>query len=208
MSQTEFYRGVAAAAAALATTTPATPAAQRAAAVHTALAPLFAATSAAASRACRRGCDHCCHLPVGVTFGEVLQLLAAVQEQGPLPARVAAAARRTAGTPWDRLVGQPCPLLADGACAVHAARPLPCRALASSDADACARALHAPVVVPFDGDAMWRGLGAGDVLAQAEAPAGHRELRSALAGVLAAPPAGRAVAFLAARAVGDQPARA
>lgn len=203
MSQTEFYRGVAAAAQALGRSQAP---AERAAAVHAAMAPLWDDTPHAGHRACRRGCDHCCHLPVGVTYGEVLRLLAAVERLPPLPEHVAAEARRTAAMPWRALVAQPCPLLADGACTVHAARPLACRALASSDADACARALRGPAVVPFDGDALWRGLGAADVLAGAETAAGHRELRSALAAVLAAAPAARAAAFLAARPVGDEPA--
>jgi hypothetical protein len=200
MSQTEFYRGVAAAALALA---PQQGPAERAAAVHAALAPLFDDTALAPTRACRRGCDHCCHLPVGVTFGEALRLAAAIERLPPVQAKVVTDARQTAATDWAALVGQPCPLLAHGACVVHADRPLACRALASSDAEACARALRGPAVVPLDGEALWRGLGAGDALAAAEPAAGHRELRSALAAVLVATDAGRADAFLGARPVGD-----
>ncbi|MBX3463123.1 MAG: YkgJ family cysteine cluster protein [Planctomycetes bacterium] len=203
MSQTEFYRGAEAAAQALADDAAAAPA-QRAAVVHAALAPLLAPPTADAW-ACGRGCDACCHLPVGVTFGEALRLAAAVHDQPALRAQVVAALRATAALAWNQLVGQACPLLAGGACAAYAARPLACRALASRDRSACARALQGPAAVPIDEPAFWRGLGAGDVLAAAEGAAGHRELRAALAAVLAAAPQHQAAAFGAARPAGGEP---
>jgi hypothetical protein len=193
----EFYRGAEAASRAVATTEPKASPAARAALVHVALAPLLAAgerpephdaagpgcEGAAASRACTAGCDACCHFPVGVTFGEALLLAAAVRVDRELAARVATAAGATHERPWSELVGLPCPLLTNGECAVYAARPLPCRALASSDAGACRAALASPTVVPCDEAALFRGLGATNVLA-AEHPAGLRELRSAVAALL------------------------
>lgn len=96
----------------------------------------------------------------------------------------------------------PCPFLrTDRSCGVYAARPLPCRALASSDAEACAAAVRGQATVPRDEAAFWRGLGAAATLATA-APVGSRELRSAVAGLLLAEgnPEARAEAFLIARA--------
>jgi hypothetical protein len=202
VSQSDYYRGVETAEAALRAAAQAGPAAQ-ARAVHDAMAPAFAATTAAPWLACRRGCDACCHLPVGVTFGEALRLLAAIDAEPGLAAQVDAAAAATAGVPWRELAGQPCPLLAHGACIVHGARPLPCRALGSRDAAACARGLQGRGDVPVDDEAFFRGLGAAASLAAAAEPAGTRELRSALAALRAAGPDGLAAAFLGARPVGD-----
>lgn len=197
----EYYRGLEAATAAFAATAGCSPA-DRAAAVHDATAPLLAATPFAAGLACRRGCDHCCRFPVGVTFAEAMRLATRVCAHRQLAEAVAAAAAATAGRPWPELVGVPCPLLRGGECAVHDARPLPCRALGSRDAAACAAASTGTDAgdVPRDDVAWWRGLGAGAALA-AGPPAGVRELRAALAAVLAAD-ADPANAFAAARGVG------
>lgn len=201
VSQSDYYRGVEVAQTALRNAAPASPA-ERAAAVHDAMAPWFEATDLAGQRACRRGCSHCCHLPVGVTFGETLRLATAVRAVPGLVDRIEREAAATAALAWPRLAGRPCPLLADDACLIHPARPLPCRALASSDAAACERGLHGRGDVPVDDVAFWRGLGAASALAAAAAPLGSRELRSALAAVLAAAPADDAAAFLAARPAG------
>ncbi len=202
MSQSDYYRGVEVAEAALRGTRGQPPAA-RAAAVHAAMAPWFAATTAAPLRACRRGCSHCCHLPVGVTFGEAMRLAAAVRAQPELARRVIAEAEATASLPWPELAGRPCPLLHDGACLVHADRPLPCRALASSDAEACERGLRGTGNVPVDDEAFWRGLGAAAALANSAAPTGTRELRGAVHALLVAEPSGIVEAFAAARPAGD-----
>lgn len=178
----EYYRGFEAAAAALV----GRPQAAHDADPRTAAAVVHAASSAwlAAAperpRACRSGCAHCCHFPVGVTFGEALLLHEALAQQGAEHQRVLAAARAPGDAlPWAELVGQACPLLEHGRCSVYAARPLPCRALASSDANACAAALHGTGAVPRDEVAFWRGVGAVAALGRDE-PAGSRELRSAL----------------------------
>ena len=202
-SHGEFYRGLEQAAAARAAAGPAP--AEQAAAVHRAMAPLFADTEVSDRLACRAGCSHCCHFPVGITFGEALLLAQAVAAEPRLFALVTAEAAATASHGWEQLVGRPCPLLLADRCAAHTARPMPCRALGSTDADACAAALRGPAAVPRDEAAWWRGLGAAAALASAgnggETIAGSRELRAALAAVMAATPAAAAAAFLAARPV-------
>ena len=200
VSQSDYYRGVEVAQTALRAAAQAGPA-ERAAAVHDAMTPWFEATDLAALRACRRGCSHCCRLPVGITFGETLRLAAAVRAVPGLVEHIEREAAATALHTWPQLAGRPCPLLAEDACVIHPSRPLPCRALASSDAAACERGLHGRGDVPVDEAAFWRGLGAASALAAA-APLGSRELRNALAAVLAASPAAAAAAFLAARPAG------
>ncbi|MFY9343606.1 MAG: YkgJ family cysteine cluster protein, partial [Planctomycetota bacterium] len=137
-SLAEYYRGVEAASRAVAAAGARSPAVT-AAAVHAALTPLLAGEPGGSARACREGCGHCCHFPVGVTFGEAMLLAAAVREPA-LAAAVLGAAATTADRAWPELVGTPCPLLRAGRCAAYAIRPLPCRALASADATACERA--------------------------------------------------------------------
>lgn len=165
-------------------------------AVHLALDPLFATTAREPHRACRRGCAHCCHLPVGVTYGEAALLATALRRRPDLRLRFADAASPLAGVAWRNLVGHSCPFLQDGACAVHDLRPLPCRALAATDADGCARALLGTGVVDLDEESFHLGLGAADVLAGTETPAGTRELRAAVLALLGPEPT---AAFTAAR---------
>lgn len=198
----EFYRGVEAARAAFAGGADRAPE-PLARAAFGAADRLAATTAAAAGLACGRGCDHCCHFPVGVSFPEAVLLAAAVRTEPALRARVLAAAAATADVAWTALVGAPCPLLVDGACAAYGARPVACRALASRDADACARALAGePGAVPRDDEAWWRGLGVAHALRDASGlPA--RELRSALAALLM-DARDAATAFAAARSAGDE----
>jgi hypothetical protein len=194
-NQNEYYRGVETAARALAAHPPG---AAAAAAVHAAVDVMTAATRAA-PRACAAGCAHCCHFPVGITLAEAHRLATALAGNAAAIARVVAAAHDTAAMPWSALVGRPCPLLVAGVCVAYAARPVPCRSLASADATACAAALaDATAAVPRDEVAYWRGLGAAATLAAAGP--GSRELRSALAAVLTHPDDATA-AFAAARPV-------
>lgn len=200
-NQAEYYRGVEAGAAALAAARRnGSGAAAATAALHEAAAPLLAERPDA-PRACAVGCAACCRFPVGVRLGEALRLAATLAAAPALAAAVRADAAATAGTPWAGLVGRPCPLLVDGRCAVYDARPLPCRALASADATACAEALEpaCAVAVPRDEAAWWRGLGLAAAL-DAGNDVAPRELRSALAAVMAAPAGAESAAFAGCRA--------
>ncbi|MCA8975902.1 MAG: YkgJ family cysteine cluster protein, partial [Planctomycetes bacterium] len=179
MSQSDYYRGLESAQRAIAATTSSDPAAL-ATGVHATVDALLAALPHRHLAACDRGCSHCCHLPVGVTFAEARALGAALGSRPGLMQAVLAAARSSAGLDWDALAGLPCPLLRDGSCALYEVRPVPCRALSSLDADACAAALHRPVSVPVDDRAYVLGLGAAAALGDSMAPTGTRELRSAL----------------------------
>jgi hypothetical protein len=157
--------------------------------------------------ACRTGCDHCCRFPVGVRLAEALLLADAVSEDAALRARVLAEHAALASASWTDLVGSPCPLLRDGACSCYERRPMPCRALASRDADACARAVDGLDAAPRDEAGWWRGLGGAAALDQGLGP---RELRAALAALLSlgAAPSRASVeaAFSGARDVpGDAP---
>jgi hypothetical protein len=188
MNQTDFYRALEAAQRALAGAGPAP--GTRAGVASAVLDALAAASPERPRHACRPGCDHCCRHPVGVTFAEAVDLRQAVAALPPdrrrrLADAVALAATATATVAWRDLSRLPCPLLDGGLCAVHAQRPLPCRAWASTDRQACADSLTRGAAVPFDRHAFAAGLGVAAALAAA-APAGHRELRSALARLLAA----------------------
>ena len=161
----------------------------QAAAVHDAIQPLLDNTDDATELACRRGCSHCCHFPVGVTFAEALRLADTINKQPELRDRVLAANAATATHSWEQLVAVPCPLLVDDACTAHEARPMPCRALGSRDAEACEAALTTDEAPPRDEVAWWRGLGAASALAKPH-PAnpqtgGTRELRAAVSAILA-----------------------
>ena len=172
-SHREFYVGLERAAAARAGRTDAA----GARAVHQTL-----AADDRARTACRSGCDHCCHFPVGVRFSEALLLAASISADARLRATVLHAEEMSRPKSWQDLAGEPCPLLAEGRCARYDARPTPCRALRSFDADACKGALQGTHAVPRDERAWWRGLGAAAAL---DGEIGPRELRSAVASLLA-----------------------
>ena len=197
-NQTEFYLGLERATSALHRDAERTAAAQ-AKAVHASMATLLADTPVANQLACRRGCSHCCHYPVGISYAETLRLAESVCEHAELRERIRFACEATQEQSWEQLVGQPCPLLVDDACAAHEARPMPCRALGSLDANACRDALHTDLAPPRDETAWWRGLGAAHALAQL-APGGSRELRAAVHAALTATDETMQAAWLAARA--------
>ena len=197
-NQAEFYRGLEAAGDALHRCQSPSPADQ-AARVHEAIEPLLTQTEHHPQLACRLGCSHCCHYPVGIAYPEAMRLVAAVRSRPELAERINNSNESVREQAWEQLVGVPCPLLIDDACSLHESRPMPCRALGSLDATACADALVTDRAPPRDEEAWWRGLGAAHALAEPK-PGGSRELRSALSAVLAAEEQDTEQAFLAARA--------
>ena len=107
--------------------------------------------------ACAPGCPSCCVSKVAVVAPEVLRIAAHLRESldpaalAELAARVSAADALTRGLSRTARAraGVPCPLLADdGACSVHAVRPLLCRGWTSLSAGACERHFADPDHVP------------------------------------------------------------
>lgn len=156
--------------------------------------------------ACRRGCSWCCHNAVSVSAPEAFRLADALarlpaEERVAVEAALRARAAATAGLALDEQARRrtPCALLAaDGACRLHAARPLPCISITSFDAGACERAFRSPdgkAKIPVDG-ALLRSGGAHNLalrLASRDAGLGDAryELHDALVRCLDAPDAQR-----------------
>lgn len=103
---------------------------------------------------CGPGCYQCCHQMVGITIAELDLVRSAVDA---LPESVCAETRARIrdvaergknldqGGWWQARLR--CPLLDEaGRCLVHAARPLPCRAMNSTDSGVCRRS--------FDGERL------------------------------------------------------
>lgn len=132
-----------------------------------------------AAQACAAGCAWCCHQIVAVTPAELEMVMEAIAA-GPARVRAAIAARardaagKGAGLDqrqwWAARIR--CPLLGDdGLCAVHAARPLACRAHNSADADSCRRsylgeAVRTPVLAAQHGTWAHAQMGLLDALAE------------------------------------------
>ncbi|WP_147822008.1 YkgJ family cysteine cluster protein [Salidesulfovibrio onnuriiensis] len=98
--------------------------------------------------ACKRGCIHCCYNPVSLSQPEAvllgLYLLAHWNEAelAALGRRAQTMASRIRGLSVEQM-GEirhelPCPLLMNGTCGAHSARPLVCRGWNSVDAGQCA----------------------------------------------------------------------
>ncbi|MCR6630792.1 MAG: YkgJ family cysteine cluster protein [Magnetospirillum sp.] len=96
---------------------------------------------------CAAGCYHCCHQMVGITSAELALAREAVDalpepQRGATRARIKDMAERGRGLDqagwWQARLR--CALLdEEGRCLIHAARPLPCRAMNSYSAETCRR---------------------------------------------------------------------
>jgi hypothetical protein len=179
----EFYRGVELASGVSAANLEGGPA-EKARAVLESFSCRMSALTPRQPVACKSGCAHCCRYPVGVSYGEALLLAKAVAADPGLRQKLLQSSDSTSQLQSHELVGLACPLLEGDVCAVYSLRPVPCRALASADASACAAALLGPAAVPRDELAYWQGLGVSNVLSL-DHPEGLRELRSAVACLLA-----------------------
>jgi hypothetical protein len=95
--------------------------------------------------ACTAGCTACCYIPLAVTAVEAIGAAAAVLRDQVLVGQVAERAPAIAAAPglarWRQKL--PCALLHNNLCKAYDARPLPCRAYVSFDADACNDAFRA-----------------------------------------------------------------
>jgi Fe-S-cluster containining protein len=102
--------------------------------------------------ACKAGCDHCCHVVVGVTAPEALTIFDHLQrsrspaELAALAARVATVAERTRClSSSERFSPEyPCVFLEAGRCSIYQVRPLACRGMNSLDASECETRLRDP----------------------------------------------------------------
>lgn len=104
--------------------------------------------------ACAAGCAWCCYQVVAITKAELDMVAQAVAAKPPearaaIAARARDAAARGTGLDlrqwWAAHIR--CPLLDDdNLCAIHADRPMPCRAHNSADAGACRRSFEGEAV--------------------------------------------------------------
>ncbi|MBI5164905.1 MAG: hypothetical protein HY985_13500 [Magnetospirillum sp.] len=148
---------------------------------------------ALAGAACRAGCGWCCHQVVGITVAEEEMIVKAVialpaETRCRIATRQRAAEARLAKLPvaeWQS-ARVPCPLLEDGACVLHDARPLPCRAVLSADAAICRRwyegeDVRIPQIAAQRGVYSHAQAGLAQALAAAGIPPGPVALTEALA---------------------------
>jgi hypothetical protein len=180
---TWFYRGLEAGQRRIAETRE-----EHVAAARSAFAAVAADLVAHGPFACRAGCAHCCHLPVYATGSEADAILAAIDgrpDAAALRARVLeeAAWRAEHGRTVTAQARRPCPLLdEDGRCRCYEQRPLTCRGLVSSDAEACAADRQAaaappserpPLPVPYDGRVWAASRGVLEALERVEGEGGE-----------------------------------
>ena len=148
-------------------------------------------------QACAAGCSWCCHQIVAITAAELDLVAEAIAAKPPeAQAAIAARARDAAakGTGLDQrqwwAARIRCPLLEDdGLCGIHAARPLPCRAHNSADADACRRslqgeAMRTPVLAAQHGVWAHAQMGLAEALGKAQRSTEAVNLALAVDGLL------------------------
>lgn len=142
---------------------------------------------------CGAGCYQCCHQMVGVTAAELALVRDAVDAL-PEPLRTETRSRIKDIADKGKGLSQAawwaarlrCALLdEDGRCLVHAARPLPCRAMNSSDVSICRRSydgeqLQIPVLAAQHRVYGSAQLGLAHALAEAKADTMVRGLGTAL----------------------------
>lgn len=102
------------------------------------------------SAACKEGCSYCCHQVVLATVPDLVRAEAHVRERYS-PAQLEALKTRLYeyeravapqfGFDLDK-VRTPCPFLENGLCGIYPERPMQCRAMHSTDAEACKRIME------------------------------------------------------------------
>lgn len=95
--------------------------------------------------ACKEGCDYCCNIRVNCTAIEAVRIaqyaLATMEPQEFEEFKASLIAYTAEFQPlggaeyWE--TRRPCPMLGEGSCRVHAARPIACRMYHSYDVEAC-----------------------------------------------------------------------
>ncbi|ARJ65874.1 hypothetical protein WV31_09480 [Magnetospirillum sp. ME-1] len=153
-------------------------------------------------QACAAGCAWCCHQIVAVSAAELELVSEAIAAKPPearaaIAARARQAAAKGAGLEqrqwWTARIR--CPLLEDdGLCGIHEARPLPCRAHNSADAEACRRsyqgeAVRTPVLAAQQGVWAHGQMGLLEALLKEKRPAEAMNLALAVDDLLRRSPA-------------------
>jgi hypothetical protein len=110
---------------------------------------------------CAKGCVFCCYVSVSALAPEVFLVANTIRAQHApdLDARIATIRTVERAThrlsDFERMQRKlPCALLENNACSVYAARPSPCRGVASSSVRACERAFRG-AAVPIPTPAAW-----------------------------------------------------
>lgn len=102
--------------------------------------------------ACFRGCHWCCHQAVFANsyelhyLSEKIKEKFTVQEVTGIIAKTTEKHNKTSSLIEEEVLRykSPCPLLADGACSIYAARPMACRIYLSTKLESCLEFYHHP----------------------------------------------------------------
>jgi len=102
--------------------------------------------------ACFKGCHWCCHQAVFANsyelhyLSEKIKEKFKVQEVTGIIAKTTEKHNKTASLTEEEILRykSPCPLLADGACSIYAARPMACRIYLSTKLESCLEFYHHP----------------------------------------------------------------